>query len=140
MTGKTINWKNICKLHFSTYAQVYEDIHVTNDLEKMTQGAICIGHTGNLQVTYYFFSLCTKKITQGYFIEVPTPTISMKQLAKMALDEKQYEGIIFKNHLGLAVEDILIDDYANKTCSSPRQAVRSHSLVCCEIYFEIVGI
>ena len=48
MTGKTINWKNICKLHFSTYAQVYEDIHVTNDLEKMTQGAICIGHTGNL--------------------------------------------------------------------------------------------
>ena len=26
------------------------------------------------------------------------------------------------------------------TCSSPRRAVRSHSLVCREIYFEIVGI
>ena len=114
MTGKNIDCKNICKLHFSTYAQVYKDINVTNTLEKITHGAICIGHTGNLQVTYYFFSLRTKKLTQGYFTEVPTPTIAMKQLAKMALAEKQYEGIIFKNRLGIVVYDILIYFYSSK--------------------------
>ena len=64
MTGKSIDWKKSCKLHFGAYAQVYEDRNVTNTLEERTQGAICLGPTGNIQGTYNFFLLRSgKKIT-----------------------------------------------------------------------------
>ena len=57
MTGKALDWKKSCKLHFGAYAQVHEDRNVTNTLEERNQGAICLGTTGNLQGTYNFFSL-----------------------------------------------------------------------------------
>ena len=56
MTGKALDWKKSCKLHFGAYAQVHEDRNVTNTLEDRTQGAICLGPTGNLQGTYNCFS------------------------------------------------------------------------------------
>ena len=88
MTGKTLDWKKSCKLHFGAYAQVHEDINVTNMLEERTQGAILLGPTGNLQVTYNFFSLrSVNNITRRQFTEVPTPTIVMKRVAAMALAE-----------------------------------------------------
>ena len=40
MTGKKLDWKKSCKLHFGAYAQVHEDRNVTNTLEERTQGAI----------------------------------------------------------------------------------------------------
>ena len=40
MTGKSLDWKKICKLQFGAYAQVNEDRNVTNSLEERTQGAI----------------------------------------------------------------------------------------------------
>ena len=55
-----------------------------------------------------------KKITRRQFTEVPTPTIVMKLLAEMALDEKQNEGLIFENSTGATVNDILPDDEANE--------------------------
>ena len=65
MTGKTLEWKKSCKLHFGTYAQVYEDRNVTNMLEERTQGAMCLGPTGKLHGTYNFFFLrAGKKITR----------------------------------------------------------------------------
>ena len=57
MTGKALDWKKIFKLQSGAYAQVHEDINVTNTLEEKTQGAILLGPTGNLQGTYNFFSL-----------------------------------------------------------------------------------
>ena len=51
MAVKALDWNKSCKLHFGAYAQVYKT------LEKRTQGAICLGPTGNLQGTYNFFSL-----------------------------------------------------------------------------------
>ena len=68
MTGKYLDWKKSCKLHFGAYAQVHEDRNVTNTLEERAQGAICLGPTGNQQGTYNFFSLRSgKKITRGKF-------------------------------------------------------------------------
>ena len=58
ITGKSIDWKKICKLHFGAYTQVHEDINVTNMIEERKKGTICLGPTGNLQGTYNFFSLC----------------------------------------------------------------------------------
>ena len=79
MTVKDLDWKKSCNLHFGAYAQVHTYRNVTNMLEEITQGAICIGTTGNLQGTYNLFSLRSrKKITCGQFTDVPTPTIFMK--------------------------------------------------------------
>ena len=61
ITGKTLDWKKSCKLHFGDYAQIHEDRNVTNTLEERTTGSICLGSTGNLQGTYNFFSLRSGK-------------------------------------------------------------------------------
>ena len=115
MKGKSIDWKKICKLHFGVYAQVHKDRNVTNTLEERTQGSICLGPTGNLQGTYNLFFLRSgNKITRRQFTEVPTPTIVMKQVAAMDLTEKQNEGLIFENHTGAMVNNILIDDKTNE--------------------------
>ena len=88
MTGKKLDWKKSCKLHFGAYAQVREDRNVTNTLEERTQGAIYLGPTGNLQGTYNFFSLRSgKPITCRQFTEVPTPRIVMKRVTAMTLAE-----------------------------------------------------
>ena len=52
MTGKSLDWKKSCKLHFGAYMQVHKDRNMTNTLEEKTQGEICLGPTGNLQGTY----------------------------------------------------------------------------------------
>ena len=82
MTGKTLDWKKSCKIHFRAYSRVHDNRNVTNTLEERTQGEICLGPTGNLQGTYNFFLIRSgKKITRGQFTEVPTPMIIMKQVA-----------------------------------------------------------
>ena len=55
MTDKYLDWKKICKLHSGAYVQVHEDKNVTNMIEDITQGAICLGPTGNVQGTYNLF-------------------------------------------------------------------------------------
>ena len=115
ITGKAIDWNKSYKLHFGSYAQVHKEVNITNTLEERTQRAICLGPTDNLQGTYNFFSLhYGKKITCVQFTEVPTPTIVIKQVASMALAEKQNKGQILKNCTGTAVNDILPDDEANE--------------------------
>ena len=114
MTGKALDWKKICKLHFRAYAHVHEDINVTNTLEERTQGAICLGPTGNLQGTFFFFATLWKKNARGQFTEVSTPTIVMKCVVTMALAKKQNKGFILENRTGATVNDILPDDEANE--------------------------
>ena len=68
MTGKDLDGKKSCKIHFGAYTQVHEDRNVTNTLEKRTHGAIYLGPTDNLQGTYNFFLLRSgKKITRKQF-------------------------------------------------------------------------
>ena len=115
MTGKALDWNKSCKLHFGAYVQVYKYRNVTKTLEKRTQGAICLGHTSKLQGTYNLFLLRSgKRITCRQSTEVPTPKIIMKRVAAMALTKKQNEGLIFENHTGATVSDLLPDDEANE--------------------------
>ena len=55
MTGKSLDWKKGCKLHFGAYEKVHWDRNMTNTLEERTHVAICPGPTGKLQGTYNFF-------------------------------------------------------------------------------------
>ena len=115
MTVKALDWKKICKLHFRAYTQVHKDRNVKNRLEDRTQGAICLGPTGNLQGAYNFFSLRSgKKITRVQLIEVPTCTIVMKRVTAIALVKKWNKRLIFENRTGATVKDILPDDKANE--------------------------
>ena len=66
MTGKALDWKKMCKLHFGAYAKVHDYRNVTNTLEERTQGAICLGPTGNLQGTYNFFCYALEKKSPAY--------------------------------------------------------------------------
>ena len=61
MTGKSPDWRKICKLHFGAYAHVHKDKNLTKTIEERKQEAICLGTTGNLQGTYNFFSLRSEK-------------------------------------------------------------------------------
>ena len=115
MTGKKLDLKKSCKLHFGAYAQVHKDRNVTNTLEERTQGAICLGPTGNLQGAYNFFSLRSgKKLPAENSHNCPPPTIVMKTVAEMSLAKKQNEGLIFENCTGATVNNILPDDKANE--------------------------
>ena len=40
MTGRDLDWKKFCKLHFRAYAHVHKDRNVTNTQEDRTQGVI----------------------------------------------------------------------------------------------------
>ena len=115
MTGKTLDWKKSCRLHFGAYAQVHEERNMSNTLEERTQGAICIGPyrqpTGHIQ---FILPMFWKKNTRGQFTEVPTSMIVMKLVVVIALAKKQNEGLIFENRTGATVNDILPDDEANE--------------------------
>ena len=107
MTGKGLDWKKMCKIPFGAYAQVHEDINITNASSEMTQEAIWLGPMGDIQGTYNFLLLCTRNnIMLRHFTKVPTPTDVMKRVVAMDLAEKQYEGLIFENHSGITVNNI----------------------------------
>ena len=61
MTGKSLDWKKSCKLHFGAYEQLHKDRNVTKTLEDSTHREICVGTTGNLQGTYNLFSPRSEK-------------------------------------------------------------------------------
>ena len=72
MKGQNIDWKNMCKLTFGTYAQVHEYINITNTMREHTKGVICIGPMGNVKGIYNFLYIRTgKKIMCGQFTKIP---------------------------------------------------------------------
>jgi hypothetical protein len=52
-----LDYKAICRIPFGAYAQVHDDLKITNTMEARTTGAINMGPTGNIQGTYKFLSL-----------------------------------------------------------------------------------
>ena len=69
MTGKQLDFKKQGRCPFGAYVQSHNDRNVTNKMIDPTQGAICLGPTGNLQGYYAFLYLRTgRKITCNQFI------------------------------------------------------------------------
>ena len=62
---------------------------------------------------YIFSCYALERNTFGQLTELPTPTVAMKRVAVMDLDEKQNKRLIFENRTGATVNDILSDDEAN---------------------------
>ena len=107
MTGKSLDFKKSCKLHFGADVRVHKGRNVTNTLEEITQEEICLGPTGNLKGTYNFFLLRSgNKTTRGQLTKVHAPTIFIKRVAAIALAGEQNEGILFENRTGTTVNNI----------------------------------
>jgi len=57
-----LDYKTICRLPFGAYAQVHEDLEVTNSMLSRTTGALNLRPTGNVQGTHKFLSLKTREV------------------------------------------------------------------------------
>ncbi len=94
-----------CKAPFGSYCEVHVDPEITNTLESRTKWAICMGPMGNLQGSYKFLSLATrKKVTRRKFTEMPVTEAVIKQVQEMAVKDGAVKGINFKDRQGVEYE------------------------------------
>jgi len=83
-----INYETTCRLPFGAYAQVHDDLDVTNTMQSRTTGAISLGATGNVQGTYRFFNLHTGEvIVRRKWTELPIPHEAIVRLQDFTYDE-----------------------------------------------------
>ncbi len=61
MTGKVVHYK-FCSIPFGQYCQILEEGHPRNGLRALTQGAIALGPSGNVQGGHKFYTLNTASI------------------------------------------------------------------------------
>ena len=75
-----------------------------------TQGDICLGPTGNLQGSYTFLSLRTRrKATHSQFKKLPTSSRITQRVTAMKIHKKKHKGLLFEGRNG--VELPMIDGY-----------------------------
>jgi hypothetical protein len=66
--------KKNCRLPFGAYAQVHDDLGVTNSMLARTTGVLNLGPTRNIQGTHKFLSLQTREvIVRRKWTELPVP-------------------------------------------------------------------
>jgi hypothetical protein len=61
MAGETLHFKRHLSLQIGQYCQVHEEEQPRNSQLPRTQGAICLGPSGNIQGGYKFMTLKTEK-------------------------------------------------------------------------------
>ncbi len=83
-----INYETACRLPFRAYAQVHDDLEVTNTMQSRTTGGISLGVKGNVQGTYRFFNLHTGEfIVRCKWTELPIPHEAIVRLQDFTYDE-----------------------------------------------------
>jgi hypothetical protein len=91
-----------CRSLIGSYCEVHVDPEITNTLEPRTKWAICMGSTGNLQGSYKFLSLATrKKVMRRKFTEMPFTEAVIKQVKELAVKDGAKKGINFKDRKGV---------------------------------------
>ena len=100
--GNQMKFKNQCRWSFGAYVQAHDDRNVTNQMIDWTQGAICLGQTGNLQGSYAFLSLHNgRKIARSQLTEMPTPPHATQRVIAISMHENQKKGLVFEDHNGV---------------------------------------
>jgi hypothetical protein len=114
VSGIALNFKTHCRVPFGAYCEVHDEDLPTNNMIARTSPAISLGPTGNLQGTYKFFSLLTKKlIVRRNWSELPMPDTIINQvedIAKTQLrvgDVSQYEVTFLDRHKDPITDDDL---------------------------------
>ncbi len=85
-----------CESPFGAYCEVHTDPDVTNTTDPRMRWGICLGPTGNIQGSYKFMLLSTrKKIKRRKFTEMPITESVIKQVSKWVSKDQGMSGLTF---------------------------------------------
>jgi hypothetical protein len=105
MTGEKLHYKKHLCLQLGEYCQVHEQDAPRNSMAARTQGAICMGPSGNQQGGFKFMSLRTgKKITRFVWTPIPMPDFAIARVN--FLGRNQPKLIAFYDRRGREIGDI----------------------------------
>jgi len=108
-----LNYDTVCQIPFGAYAQVHDDLEITNTMQSRTTGAISLGATGNTQGTYRFFNLSTGElIVRRKWTELPIPQEVIMRLQDMTYAELDQNSKV--NFEGDEEEEDYYDEEQNK--------------------------
>jgi hypothetical protein len=109
MTGETLDFRKHLSLQLGGYYQVHEDETPRNSQAARTQGAICLGPSGNIQGGYRFLSLTTgKRISRRTWDIIPMPQTVIDRVNLLGKD--QPELFVFTDRKGRPIGDIDVTD------------------------------
>ena len=105
MTGETLDYKTHLSLQLGQYCQVHEDDTPRNSQLPRTQGAICLGPSGNIQGGFKFMSLTSaKKIVRRSWDKIPMPQTVIDRVNHLGKD--QPEQFIFTDRKGQPIGEV----------------------------------
>ena len=108
MTGQELNYNNHVRLEFGEYVQTHEE-H-TNNMNKRTMGAICLGPTGNQQGSHWFLSLATgARVSCRRWTQLPRPREVIHRINELGKQQRMPLTITFGDCHGREIEDRLVD-------------------------------
>ena len=107
MTGETLHYKKHLRLQLGQYCQVHEEDQPRNSQLPRTQGAICLGPSGNMQGGFKFMTLKTmKKIVRRSWDPIPMPDTVIARVNELGKD--QPEQFAFTDRNGQLIGDVKI--------------------------------
>ena len=105
MTGETLNYSLQLTLQIGQYCQVHEELTPRNSQLPGTQGAICLGPSGNIQGGFKFMSLASGKvISRRTWDNLPMPNSVITRVNQLGKD--QPEQFIFTDRKGRTIGDV----------------------------------
>jgi len=106
MTGQQLDFKKHVRLEFGAYVQTHEE-H-SNGMEPRTQGAICLGPTGNEQGGHYFMSLVSgRAVVRNRWDELPMPRDAIARVGELGRRQGMPKSLTFADRFGHEI----LDDY-----------------------------
>jgi hypothetical protein len=123
MSGDTLHYKRHLSIKVGDYCQVHEQDEPRNSNVARTQGAICLGPTGNKQGGFFFMSLTTgQKINRYSFDLIPTPDTVIHRVNE--LGRGQPEELVFFDRKGRPIGDVEItgvDEHSSEEANEAPQ-------------------
>jgi hypothetical protein len=107
MSGETLNYKKHLSLQIGQYYQVHEEAHPHNIQLNRTKGAISLGPNVNLQGSFKFMALNTrKKIVSRSWDVIPMPDVVIAQGNALGSDQPHQMNVTDRH--GRLIGDIEI--------------------------------
>ena len=104
LTGKHLDYNKHVRLEFGAYAQTHEE-H-SNDMQRRTIGAICLGPSGNEQGGHYFMSLMTgQRLHRDRWTALPMPQDVIDRVSNMGRRQHMPKSLTFADRFGHELED-----------------------------------
>lgn len=107
-----LNARIHCKTPFGAYCEVHDEPTPSNSMTPRTHETICMGPTGNIQGSYKFYCLRTKKkLTRRKWDELPMPTSIIRRVDRHAKRDKALAKLAFSDRNNRPYEDIRNEEY-----------------------------